>query len=104
MLNTNFLKTKIIRFCIKLITNYVTKPQLKVDTIEKRKVKNKIMYYVTFIIVRRRQPFKLTVDYIIYNIGRLNFNKTDIVILSFYQMYQMLENAENENETKAISI
>ncbi len=80
-----------------MITNYVTKPQLKVDTIEKRKINNKIVYYIKFIIVRRRQPFELTVDYLICNIKRLNFNKTDIVILSFYQMYQVLENAEIEN-------
>ena len=79
---------------VKLIINFITKPHLQIDGIEKIRINNKINYNIKFIIVRRRQPFIHSVDYIINNINEFNFSSHNIAILAYYQMHKTLENME----------
>ena len=82
---------------MKILINFITTPHLQIDEIEKKCINNKISYYVKFVIVRRRQPFIHSVDYIINNITAFNFSNHNIAILAYYQMYQTLENMEIKN-------
>jgi hypothetical protein len=92
-----FIKKSLFLSLVRATISNLIKPQVRVDTIEKKYRGNKIIYEVKFVIVRCRQPFTYNVDFLMNNIKTFRFNKSEIAILAFYQQLQILENIGRNN-------
>ncbi|MBY0379106.1 MAG: hypothetical protein K2P99_01755 [Burkholderiales bacterium] len=87
-------KKKYLKFFVKFIFEYITKPHLKIDTIVKKVEQNSTKFDVKFTIINKRQPFTHNVNFLMENIDQFNFKKRDIAIIAFFNRYQHLENAK----------